>query len=77
MQQTPIIQQLLSILKAAPTKKHALSQMSTLFEQDEALAKTLASALLIHTLESRQVYPLLGLELSAMVERKTKMSLPS
>jgi hypothetical protein len=36
--------------------------MSALFEQDEALSNTLAVALLIHTLESRQVYPLLGLE---------------
>jgi hypothetical protein len=44
MQKVPIIQQLLSILKTAPTKEHALRQMSTLFDQDEALANTLASA---------------------------------
>ncbi len=68
MQQSPIIQQLLSILKTASSKEHALSQMSALFEQDEALANTLASALLIHTLESRQVYPLLGLEPPTMVD---------
>jgi hypothetical protein len=42
--------------------------MSALFEQDEALAKTLASALLIHTLESRQIYPSLGLEPPPMVD---------
>jgi hypothetical protein len=68
MPQTPIIQQLLSILKTASTKEQALHQMSTLFEQDEALSNTLASALLIHSLESRQVYPLLELEPPAMVD---------
>ena len=44
MQKIPIIQQLFSILKTAPTKEQALQQMSTLFDQDEALA----SALPIH-----------------------------
>jgi hypothetical protein len=42
--------------------------MSTLFEQDEGLANTLASALLIHYLESRQFYPLLGLKSPEMVD---------
>jgi hypothetical protein len=42
--------------------------MSTLFEQDEALANTLVSALLIHTLERQEIYPLLGLEPPAMVD---------
>ena len=47
MQKTPIIQQFFSILKTAPTKEEAIRQMSALFDQDEALANTLASALLI------------------------------
>jgi hypothetical protein len=68
MQKTPIIQQLLAILKTVPTKEQALHQMSAFFEQDEALAKTLASTLLIHTQESRQIYPLLGLEPPSMVD---------
>ena len=42
--------------------------MKTRFKQDEALSNTLASALLIHTLESRQVSPLLGLEPPAMAD---------
>jgi hypothetical protein len=37
----PIIKQLLSILKIAPTKEHALRQIRTLFERDEALSNTL------------------------------------
>jgi hypothetical protein len=42
--------------------------MSTLFEQDEALSNIQASALLIRTLESRPVSPLLGLEPPAMTD---------
>jgi hypothetical protein len=55
-------------LKTAPTKEQALRQVSTLFEQDEALSNTLAFALLIHNLQSRQVYPRLGLEPPAMLD---------
>jgi hypothetical protein len=55
-------------LKTAPTKEHALRQMSTLFDQDEALAKTLVSALLIHALERNEVYPLLGLKPPEMID---------
>ena len=68
MQKTPIIQQLLSILQTALTKEKALRQMSTLFEQEEALANTLVSALLIHTLERQEIYWLLGLEPLPMVD---------
>lgn len=68
MQKTPIIQQLQSILKTASTKEEALRQMSTLFDQDEALANTLASALLIHALENNVVYPLLGLKPPDMID---------
>ena len=42
--------------------------MKTRFLQDEVLSNTLASVLLIHTLESRQVYPLLRLEPPAMAD---------
>lgn len=68
MQKIPIIQQLFSILKAAPTKEHALRQMSTLFDQDEALANTLVSALIIHALERNEVYPLLGLNPPELID---------
>jgi hypothetical protein len=68
MQKIPIIQQMFSILKAAPTKEHALRQMSALFDQDEALANTLVSALIIHALERNEVYPLLGLNPPELID---------
>jgi hypothetical protein len=55
-------------LKTASTKEQALRQMSALFGQDEAVSNTQVSSLLIHTLESRQVYPLLGLKPPEMVD---------
>lgn len=60
MQQIPIIQHPFAILKTAPTKVEAIRQMNALFDQDEAMAKTLAIALLIHALERNEVYPLLS-----------------
>ena len=68
MQQNPIIKQLVSILKTAPSKEQAVNQMNALFDTDEALANTLAYALLIHTLERQNVYPLLGLEPPSMID---------
>ena len=68
MQHTPLVQQLMSILKTAPSKEQAVDQMSTLFDADEALGNTLAYALLIHTLERQNVYPLLGLEQPSMID---------
>ena|ERR1051326_4474462 len=68
MQKLPIIQHLFAILKTAPTKEEAIRQMNALFDQDEALAKTLVTALLIHALERNEVYPLLGVEPLDMVD---------
>jgi len=68
MRENPIIKQLLSILKTAPSKEQAVNQMNALFDADEALANTLAYALLIHTLERQNVYPLLGLEPLPMID---------
>ncbi len=68
MKQTPLVKQLLSILKTAPSKEQAVRQMSALFDADEALGNTLVYALLIHTLERQNVYPLLGLEQPSMID---------
>ena len=70
MQQNHIIKQLLSILKTAPSKEQAVNQMNALFDTDEALANTLAYALLIDTLKPQNVYPLLGVDLPSMIDMR-------